>query len=231
MSVLVIVAHPDDEVLGAGGTIAATTAAGKNVTVLIMAEGVSLRHQGVTLERARETCRGAARRLGVSDVRFGGFAVDGTLMGDGSQRAVVSLVADVLADVRPDTVLTHHPGDIHVDHRLLARSVVYATRVMAAGTVRRVLHFEVLSSTEQQTDTASAFLPTVYHDITGYIEVKCQALEEYHYEVFDAPHPRSAHGARALAAYRGTQVGTVAAEAFVLGREFVDASVWTGGVT
>ncbi|MFE3765085.1 PIG-L deacetylase family protein [Streptomyces sp. NPDC059104] len=229
MSALVVAAHPDDEVLGAGGTIAAMAAAGRPVTILIVAEGVSLRHQGITLEQARETCREAARRLGVTDVRFGGFSADGTLIADGPQSQVVSLISEALQDVRPETVLTHHAGDIHADHRLLARSVVYATRIMASGTVRRVLHFEVLSSTEQQTRQADTFVPTVFQDIDAFVDAKCHALEAYHYETFDAPHPRSTHGIRALAGYRGVQVGAGAAEAFVLGREFVGAATWTGG--
>jgi LmbE family N-acetylglucosaminyl deacetylase len=229
MSTLVVAAHPDDEVLGAGGTIAALTAAGQPVTILIVAEGVSLRHRSLTLERARDTCREAARRLGVQHVRFGGFATDGTLIADGPQSRIVSLISEVLADVRPETVMTHHAGDIHADHRLVAQSVVYATRIMEASSVRRVLHFEVLSSTEQQTRTAEAFLPTVYREISSFVDAKCHALEAYHYEVFDAPHPRSTYGIRALASYRGVQVGVRAAEAFVLGRELVTARTTTGG--
>ncbi|MFE8944818.1 PIG-L deacetylase family protein [Streptomyces sp. NPDC007856] len=229
MRALVIAAHPDDEVLGAGGTIAAMSAAGVDTTVLIVAEGVSLRHTEVSLDRARATCRAAGRVLGVDDIRFGGLATDGTLIGDGPQSAVVSLVREVVDDVQPALVLTHHAGDIHVDHRVVARSVEYVTRAMAGGPVRKVLHFEVLSSSEQQTGQTTPFVPNVFHDIAAFVERKCEALAVYDYEIFDGPHPRSAHGVRALAGYRGVTLGVTAAEAFVLGREFRDAAAWTGG--
>ncbi|RDI23088.1 PIG-L deacetylase family protein [Lentzea flaviverrucosa] len=224
MRVLVIAAHPDDEVLGAGATIAALTARGVEVTVLIVAEGVSLRHDGVTLAEARALCHKASSVLGVTDVRFGGLAVDGLLPGDGPQRVVVGLVEQTIRDVAPQVVYSHHPGDVHVDHRMIAQAVTYATRLMAMRSVVQVLHFEVPSSTEQQTGLIAPFEPDVFHDITPYVDLKCEALETYRYEVYDAPHPRSPHGVRALAAYRGTQVGVFAAEAFVLGRQFTDFS-------
>ncbi len=221
MRALVITAHPDDEVLGAGATIAALTASGADVRVLILAEGVSLRHRGVTLEKARSVCREASEILGVSDVHFGGLAVDGVLPGDGPQRVVLDLVARAIQDFSPTVVYSHHPGDIHTDHRLIAHSVTYATRLLGRGSVEQVLHFEVPSSTEQQTGLVAPFEPNVFHDVTPFVELKCQALERYWYEVFETPHPRSAHGVRTLAAYRGMQAGVAAAEAFVLGRQLV----------
>jgi LmbE family N-acetylglucosaminyl deacetylase len=114
---------------------------------------------------------------------------------------------------------SHHPGDINVDHRVVAHSVTYVTRLLGLGSVDQVLHFEILSSTEQQTGLVVPFQPTVFQDVTGLVDVKCAALETYWYETYEPPHPRSSHGVRALAAYRGLQVGVDAAEAFVLGRQ------------
>lgn len=219
MRALVIAAHPDDEVLGAGATMAALAERGHHVCALILAEGVSLRHKDVDLARARETCRTAAAELGVAELRFGGFALEGGVLGDGPQRAVVDAVTGAIREVEPELVFTHHPGDIHVDHRVVARSTTYATRVLGGGPVRQVLHYEVLSSTEQQTPAAIPYLPTVFYDVSGHVERKCRALSAYSYEVFDEPHPRSAHAVRALAAYRGAQVGVAGAEAFALARE------------
>lgn len=219
MKALVIAAHPDDEVLGAGATAAALSKQGAEVHAHVLAEGVSLRHSGVTLEEARGRCEMAAAVLGLAAVSFGGYGTDGRLLGDVEQRVVVDSVSRILRKVRPDTVFTHHPGDIHVDHRLVAHAVSYATRVLGDGPVRQVLHFEVLSSTEQQPGLVAPFVPNVFYDVAAHVDAKCRALAVYEYELYEPPHPRSVAAVRSLAAYRGTQVGVDAAEAFAVGRE------------
>ncbi|MCX5387343.1 PIG-L deacetylase family protein [Streptomyces sp. NBC_00083] len=219
MKVLVLAAHPDDEVLGAGATVSALSRQGADVRIHVLAEGVSLRHSGVTMQEARERCRAAAKELGASEVSFGGLAADGRLLADLPQRQVVDAVGRVVREAAAEVVFTHHPGDIHADHRSVAQAVGYGTRILGSGSVRQVLHFEVLSSTEQQTGLVAPFVPTVFYDVTGHVEAKCRALAAYPYEVYDAPHPRSLTAVRTLAAYRGTQVGVEAAEAFAVGRE------------
>lgn len=218
MRALVVAAHPDDEVLGAGATMASMSAAGDEVHVLILAEGVSLRVPGLTLSEAQANCRRAADRLGVQDISFGGFASNGVLIADVPQRPVVAAVEHAVARMRPEVVFTHHPGDIHADHRVVARSVQYVTRFLGLGRTRAVLHFEVPSSTDQQFGTESPFVPNYFTDVTGFVTAKCEALSVYDYEVFDAPHPRSLVAVSALAVCRGAQVGVSEAEAFVLGR-------------
>jgi N-acetylglucosamine malate deacetylase 1 len=219
MKVLVIGAHPDDEVLGAGATVAALSEQGADVHAHVLAEGVSLRHPGVTLEQARGKCEVAAGVLGLAGVSFGGYGADGRLLGDLEQRVVVDSVSRVLRRIRPEVVFTHHPGDIHVDHRLVAHAVSYGTRVLGHGPVRQVLHFEVLSSTEQQVGLVAPFVPNVFYDATGHVDAKCRAFAVYTYELYEPPHPRSQAAVRSLAAYRGAQVGVDAAEAFAVGRE------------
>ncbi|MEU5896783.1 PIG-L deacetylase family protein [Streptomyces venezuelae] len=220
MRTLVIAAHPDDEVLGPGATLAALARTpGHHVTVFIMSEGVTLRHADVTLSDARAYCSQAAAELGVHDLRFGGFGTEGRLLGEGPQAPVVRAVTQAVEDVAPDTVLTHHPGDIHIDHRVIAASVTYAARVMGLGPLREVLFFETLSSTEQQLASSLQFVPNVYYDVSGLIETKCAALACYPLELFAAPHPRSLEGVRNLAAMRGGEVGVGHAEAFSCGRQ------------
>lgn len=220
MRALVIAAHPDDEVLGPGATIAALGRDPRHhVTVFIVSEGVTLRHADVTLSSARTYCSNAAAELGVDDLRFGGFGAEGRLLGEGPQAPVVRAVAQAVEEVAPDTVFTHHPGDIHVDHRMIAASVTYVARVMGLGPLREVLFFETLSSTEQQLAPALRFAPNVYYDVSGLIDVKCAALACYPLELFAAPHPRSLDGVRHLAAARGGEVGVAHAEAFTSGRQ------------
>lgn len=218
MKVLAVVAHPDDEVLGAGATLARLATEGHQVHVLVLAEGVSLRYGRHGLDQARRRCGAAGAVLGAVDVWFGGFASDGRLMADAPSQAVVAVVERTLAAVAPQLVLTHHLGDVHADHRLTHRCVTYATRVLAQGPVCEVLTFEVLSSTEQQLAGSTAFAPDTFVEVEQFVARKCEALEVYNDECFPAPHPRSTYGVRTLAAFRGLQVGLPAAEAFASGR-------------
>jgi len=215
--ILVIGAHPDDEVLGAGGVIARAVDKGAEVTILIAAEGVTLRHKGISLDAARNTCRSAAGILGVEDVRFGGLCVDGVLLSDISQRAVVGLIEQIVSNVRPEVIITHHPHDIHADHRSLAAAVTYAARIPATSGIRGVAHMEILSSTEQQTSATGHFRPNLFVDITSHVESKVRALEVYRTELQASNSPRSARGVRTQAAYRGLRIGVAGAEAFEIG--------------
>ncbi|MGW7259919.1 PIG-L deacetylase family protein [Streptomyces sp. NPDC054834] len=224
MRALVLAAHPDDEVLGAGATVAMLASQGARVHLHILAEGVSLRHQGVTLAEARSRCEAAAKELGVDDVSFGGLADDVRLLCELPERVTVEAVGTQLRAHQPEIVFSHHPGDIHADHRLVAHAVTYQTKLLGAGPIRQVLHFEVLSSTEQQTGLLAPFNPQVFYDVTGYVDAKCRALAVYDYEVHAPPHPRSAEAVRAQATLRGVQAGVHAAEAFALGRELRDSA-------
>lgn len=218
MIVLSVVAHPDDEVLGAGATLARMAAEGHEVHILILAEGVTLRHGRHDLEQARDRCRIAAEVLGASGISFGGFAADGRLMADTPSQAVVAVIERTLSALRPQFVLTHHGGDIHADHRLTHQSVAYCAKVLAGSSIRELLTFEVLSSSEQQMSTSGIFVPDTFIEVGHFLSHKCKALEVYADECQCPPQPRNSRGVRLLAAARGLQVGVTAAEAFALDR-------------
>ena len=130
-SILVVAAHPDDEVLGPGGTISAAAARGDQVIVYIAAEGVGTRHGKMKGEAVRRRSERAAEILGVSDIRLGGHGYDGTLLTSIPDQRIVREIQDLVDDTNPQIVLTHFPADIHSDHRALARAVCYATRAQA----------------------------------------------------------------------------------------------------
>jgi LmbE family N-acetylglucosaminyl deacetylase len=133
---------------------------------------------------------------------------------------LVKLAERHVADIRPDIVYTHHAGDLNVDHRRVHEAVVTACRPQANCTVRRLLFFEIPSSTEWQVPGAApAFLPNWFVDISAVLEAKMLALRAYHAEMRRWPHPRSYKGVSHLARWRGASVGCEAAEAFILGRE------------
>lgn len=217
--VLVVAAHPDDETLGAGGTIARMTAAGIEVRVLFATDGVNARGADpAAAARRADMARSACAVLGVSDIRTGHFPDNE--MDSVSQLTVTRLIEDHMDDFGPTILLTHHPHDLNVDHRAVSAAVGPAVR--PPTTVRAVLFFEVLSSTEWVLH-APRFEPTAFVPIADVLETKISALRAYAEELRPFPHPRSEEGVRALAAYRGISCGHAAAEGFAVGRLVSDA--------
>jgi LmbE family N-acetylglucosaminyl deacetylase len=132
---------------------------------------------------------------------------------------IVKQIESAVRRHRPAIVLTHHAGDVNIDHRIVHEAVVTACRPQPNRSVRTLLFFEVPSSTEWQTPgSAPPFLPNWFVDVSATLTRKLQALEAYRDELRDFPHPRSLQGAEALARWRGASVGVLAAEAFILGR-------------
>ncbi|HYD74806.1 PIG-L family deacetylase [Ramlibacter sp.] len=217
--VLVVAAHPDDEVLGCGGTIARLAGEGRAVHVLILADGESARPQaGIDEAAARASAaQRAGEALGVASVTCLGLPDNRLDTVDLLQ--VVQAIEAVLGRVQPATVLTHHHGDVNIDHRIAHEAVLAACRPLPGSCVRELLFFEVPSSTEWRPGSpATAFAPTVFVDIGPALAAKMAALEAYAAELRPAPHPRSREAIDALAAWRGASAGVARAEAFMLGR-------------
>lgn len=225
--VLVVAAHPDDEVLGCGGTLARWAAAGAAVHVAFLADGVNSRRasDGQPLlddeqARRRAAAHAACQALGVASVWFGDCPdnrMDTVALLD-----VVKRVESLIDQHRPDTLLTHHGGDLNIDHRRVFEAVLTACRPQLGHPVRTLLMFEVPSSTEWQLPSGGAlFAPNWFVDISAQLPAKLAALQAYAAELRPAPHPRSLAGVQALAAWRGASVGCAAAEAFMLGRQLL----------
>lgn len=222
--ILVIAAHPDDEVLGCGGTLARLTATGAEAVVLILANGLTSRpdfdpvRDADLLRTHHERARRAGRQLGARDVRLGGFPDQ--KMDTVPLLEITQAIERVIAEVRPDTVFTQHGGDLNQDHVITFRATLTATRPMPGCPVRRVYAYEVGSSTEwsfQQFEPR--FQPQVFFDISAHLETKIAALAVYESEVRAFPHPRSPEALRAAAQRWGSVIGVAAAEAFHCVRE------------
>jgi LmbE family N-acetylglucosaminyl deacetylase len=222
VSVLVIAAHPDDEVLGAGGTICRLREQGREVHVAILGEGVTSRYdkrsdadRGLVAE-LEGRARAANATLGVQSLSLHGFPdnrFDSVNLLD-----IVKVVEGLIGKYQPKTVLTHHIGDLNIDHQIAHRAVLTATRPLAGHCVRNVLTFEVPSSTEWAFSTPSPFVPNVFLDIEASLEAKVAALACYESEVRTFPHPRSPEALRVIARRWASVVGGVAVEPFVLVR-------------
>ena len=220
---LIIAAHPDDEVLGCGGTIAKLVDDGTVVHVAFLADGVSSRVGEQSIQRLELTARRRAAQkaceiLGVKSVSFGDLPdnrMDTIPMLD-----VARAVEILIVEHQPKMVFTNHVGDVNIDHRRLHEAVVTACRPQQGHPVKTLLCFEVPSSTEWQLPgSAPAFVPNWFIDISNTLARKLVALDAYADELRDWPHPRSRKGVEHLAHWRGATIGVEAAEAFVLGRQ------------
>lgn len=220
--ILVIAAHPDDEILGCGGTMAAHAAAGDHVHVALMTRGLASRGAAAEVEYAHhlEAARRAGSRLGVTEVvtlDFPDNALDTV-----PRLELAKAVEGLVAEVDPATVYTHHGGDLNVDHRRVSEAVAIACRPQPGRDVREILHFEVASSTDWSTSMPrDAFVPNWFRDVSAHLDAKIAALRDYEHEMRPWPHARSIEAAIHLARWRGASVGFTAAEAFVLARRLV----------
>ena len=219
-SILVVAAHPDDEVLGCGGYIANQVKSGDEVLVTFLSDGVSSRQGNLGLqeiEARRHAASLAAKVLGVSDVSFGDFP-DNKLDAVPLLEIIKSIEA-VVERVQPSIVITHFGGDLNIDHRIVNQAVLTACRPTVDQVVKQIMFFEVSSSTEWQVPTeGEAFVPNWFEDISQTLELKVKALLMYEHELREWPHPRSVKAIEHLAHWRGASCGVDAAEAFVLGR-------------
>lgn len=216
--VLVVAAHPDDEVLGCGATMARHAAAGDAVCVLILGEGVTSRkgmpapRRKAALKSLQAAAKEAASRLGVKRLVFKGFPDN--RFDTVARLDIVHAIEAVVADWKPEIVYTHGAYDLNVDHQVCAEAVKTATRPLPGSRVREVYSFEVPSSTEWRFDPAAAFHPDLFIDVSATLERKLHALAAYEPEMRSFPHPRSPEYVKALALVRGGQSGLAAAEAF-----------------
>jgi LmbE family N-acetylglucosaminyl deacetylase len=217
--ILVVVAHPDDEALGCGGTIARLARQEASVRIVFLADGVSARGKASSdeLQQRRAAAAKAAQILGAErplHLNFPDNRMDTVALLE-----VVQSVEKVIESYRPDTVLTHHGGDLNIDHRRVHEAVLTACRPQPGHPVERVLAFEVPSSTEwQTTGSPPVFAPNLFVDIGADLATKRLALEAYAVEMRAWPHPRSYEAIEHLARWRGSTAGCDAAEAFVVAR-------------
>jgi LmbE family N-acetylglucosaminyl deacetylase len=215
--VLVVAAHPDDEVLGMGGTIALHTARGDEVRVLVVTDGSSTQYpdDAETRSRKEEEARRAAAELGVEDyvhLDHPDMRLD-TL----PHVEVNRVIEEHVQGFAPAVLYTVQP-DVNNDHRVLFDSVAVATRPVPGQPVRRVLTYAPASSTEWTPAAVNWFVPNWYVDVTETIERKIAAFAHYETERREYPHPRSERAIRATAEFHGTTCGCDYAEPFVLVR-------------
>ena len=225
--ILVIAAHPDDEVLGCGGTIARHADTGDQVNVLIMAEGATSRRlqrdraqASEELSALQEAAKTAGTILGAAGVEL--LDLPDNRLDSLERLDLIKKIENRIGCYQPEVIYVHHAGDVNVDHRRLHEAVITACRPTPGQLVRRILSYEVASSSEwQPPGSGPAFTPNWFIDISGQWDRKREALLAYASEMRAWPHARSLEALEPLARWRGAQVGVEAAEAFFLLRQVI----------
>lgn len=213
--ILVVAAHPDDEVLGAGGTLLRLASEGDNLHIVFLSKGETSRGKKVADEKLRTVQAEKVAKIVRAEVHWPANLPDNEFDRVSLLR-ITKIVEELVHKLKPNVVYSHHGGDLNIDHRRTFQAVMTACRP-GKTSVKRIYSFEVLSSTEWQAKTAlNSFLPNVYVDIEKFIEDKINLLNIYQREIGGFPFPRSAKGIMTLAQYRGMESGLKFVEAFQL---------------
>ena len=222
--ILVVAAHPDDEVLGCGGSMAKWSKNGNDIHVLIMAEGATSRDEKRNrnakkkeLTNLSKSARKAGEILGVQSVNL--LDYPDNRMDSVDFLEVVKSLEKYIRKYKPNVVVTHFANDLNIDHNIIHQAVVTACRPKPGFHVKRILSFEVPSATEWQSPLSQPnFVPNWFEDISDTLELKDKALDAYKNEMREWPHTRSIKAVEHLARWRGASAGCEAAESFMLVR-------------
>jgi N-acetylglucosamine malate deacetylase 1 len=224
---LVIAAHPDDEVLGVGGTVARMAAESIDVHVVYVTTGVLMPHADPEMHRddinaeadqLEAEASDAAETLGAASATF--LGLPDSRLDTVSRIDVTQALREATEHMSPDIVFTHHPGDYKWDHRVVFDASMMAFRANAGSDFpRAIFTYEVPSATERSFQTPEfVFCPNLFVDVTASLPIKLDALNCYDSRIRDYPHPRSKRAVEVWARKRGNEVGVDCAEAFTLVR-------------
>ena len=217
MRVLVISPHPDDEVLGCGGTIAKYVDHGDTVYLCIITTVYTPDWSEEYIQNKKVEIAKANEILGINKTYF--LDLPAVKLDMVPQKQINDLLQNIVNEIRPEVVYIPWKGDLNRDHRIIFESSLVATRP-TNSIIKRILAYEILSETEWG-QSIEAFHPTVYEDISYHIAKKLDAMRSYKSELKESPHPRSLESIEILAKKRGSEVFIRHAEAFMLIREII----------
>lgn len=219
-TVMVIAAHPDDEVLGLGGTIAKLADRGANIHLLILTDGSTSQYRNdpdlaeILHEKKNET-EACAKILGIQTIIYGGFP---DMKLDTIPHIILNqCIEQALNQYHPEIVFTHFWGDVNLDHQLAFHSTMVAVRPTKEQTVRELFCYRIPSSTEWSApNETKAFSPNYFVDVSGYEKQKKKAIACYEKELREYPHPRSLQAVSEADTAAGLKVGLLQAEEFMI---------------
>ena len=216
--ILVVAAHPDDEILGVGGTVLKHSLNGDECFALILGEGMTSRYDkrelanSIKVEKLHEDTYKAAEIIGYKKIHMENLPdnrFDSIPLLD-----VVKIIEKYIEYIKPDIIYTHFGGDLNIDHKITFEAVLTASRPMGQEYVKEIYAFETVSSTEWNFNGIDSFKPNYFVDITETLDMKLKAMECYKSELKEFPHPRSNENLKASAIKWGSVVSKMYVEAF-----------------
>lgn len=223
--ILVIVAHPDDELLGIGGTLNSLSQSGCKIKVVILGEGLTSRSDKrdsedweIKIKQHRSNIHNAKSIIGYDELSI--HDLPDNRFDSINLLDIIKVVEKEKKSFQPDIVFTHHGGDLNIDHQLTFQAVMTAFRPLQNENTAGIITFETPSGTEwRAASDPHHFIPNVFIELTkNNIVNKCIAMECYEFEKREYPHPRSSKALKILAQKRGVEVGVEYAEVFCLVR-------------
>jgi LmbE family N-acetylglucosaminyl deacetylase len=226
MNILLIIAHPDDEVLGCGGTLRKLANEGHNIYTCVLCAPADARHERPDWQSFQQAVDTAEAAIGIKDSLK--YEFKNIQFNTVPHLEMVKAIEAAIVKFQPEWVFTHHPGDLNIDHRVCYEASMAALRLpqrmsqdMPVTLIKKVFLFEVLSSTDWNPPIGMAFRPNCHVDIQDTFDTKMQALEYYGNAFKPFPHSRSRENIKALATLRGAEVGIAMAEAFCVIRDLI----------
>jgi LmbE family N-acetylglucosaminyl deacetylase len=218
-TVLVIAAHPDDDAFGCGGTIRKLANQKNKIYAIYFTDGVSARINKKDLKKKindrKENSEKASNIMGIKKSIY--YSFPDNQLDKVPLLQIIQKIEVQIKKIKPDLIFTHFENDLNLDHQIINRAVVTATRPKPNLKLKKILLFETLSSTEWKfSNKMKVFNPNYFVDISKTINHKIKSIKCYKKEIFKWPHPRSEKGVKTLAMYRGQSVGLKFAEAFQL---------------
>lgn len=219
--ILIVAAHPDDELLGCGGTIIEHIKKRDKVGIVIVSEGISSRGglkkiNEKKIKKLHSISKKISSSLKLTFIKF--FKFPDNQLDEVNQLYIVKKIEEVIKKFKPDVVYTHHHSDLNIDHKIVNNATIVACRPFPKQTVKKILTFEIPSSSNWIDNSNDLFAPNYYVDITNSLKKKLSLLKLYKDEMRPWPHARSIKAIENLSLYRGSSIGIKAAEAFHLVR-------------
>jgi len=215
MKIVVIAAHPDDEVLGCGGSIIKHSMKGDEVHIRILTDGATTRDSGGLKEKLRENAYTCSEILGATSLKF--YDLPNQRLDTIPILEIIETIEEILNEVKPDRIYTHHVGDLNIDHQKVHHATLTAARPLAGSYIEEIYSYFVHSSTEwYQSSSSNVFIPNVFVEISDVIDRKIEAMKSYETECRPFPHLRSPESIRLHSQCWGLDSGLKYAEPFML---------------
>ena len=202
---LVIAAHPDDEILGCGATLAKMARTGYSVHSVIVSEGITSRKSKDSKKQLLDLRKANKKSSKIINFKICNFWISRITNYIVDFLRIGQTFESIIDKIKPSIVFTHHSGDLNIDHQIVNKAVITATRPMEKCPVKKILTFETPSSSEWRFDEENTFVPNYFENIEKFIKYKINALKAYKSEMRKFPHPRSIENVKSIAKVRGRQ--------------------------